>query len=262
MLILGYIAAMLIGISLGLIGGGGSILTVPVLVYIFHLEPANATTYSLFIVGFTSLIGAMGYLKRKQINIPVALLYASSSILTVLATRRLLLPLIPEHIFSLGEVNITKSMLTMILFAFLMVLASVSMIRNGSAAEQAGNGAKMAYSRIIGYGVVIGFITGLLGAGGGFLIIPALIMLMKMPMKEAVGTSLLIIALNSLLGFAGDIAFVHIEWTFLLGISMVAAIGILLGARMSKRIEGARLKKGFGWFVLMMGIYIFAAELL
>ncbi len=262
MLILGYLAAMLIGISLGLIGGGGSILTVPVLVYIFHLEPTNATTYSLFIVGLTSLIGAIGYLKRKQINIPVALLYASSSILTVLATRRLLLPLIPDHIFSIGEVNITKSMLTMILFAFLMILASVSMIRNGNATVSDGNAVKPDYLRTILYGVAIGFITGLLGAGGGFMIIPALIMLMKMPMKEAVGTSLLIIALNSLLGFAGDVAFVHIEWGFLIGVSTIAAVGIVLGTSMSKRIPGARLKKGFGWFVLMMGIYIFAAELL
>ncbi|RAJ82242.1 hypothetical protein CLV59_104467 [Chitinophaga dinghuensis] len=262
MLILGYLAAMLIGISLGLIGGGGSILTVPVLVYIFHLEPTNATTYSLFIVGLTSLIGAIGYLKRKQINLPVALLYASSSIFTVLATRRLLLPFIPDHIFSIGAVNITKSMLTMLLFALLMILASVSMIRNGHATVSDEKVVKPDYFRTALYGVAIGFITGLLGAGGGFLIIPALIMLMKMPMKEAVGTSLLIIALNSLLGFAGDVAFVHIEWTFLIAISAVAAIGIVLGTRMSKRIAGAQLKKGFGWFVLMMGIYIFAAELL
>ncbi|WP_199417154.1 sulfite exporter TauE/SafE family protein [Chitinophaga silvatica] len=260
--ILGYISAILIGLSLGLIGGGGSILTVPVLVYLFRLQPGLATSYSLFIVGFTSLIGAYGNFKRKQVSIPTALLYGSSSVLTVLATRRYLLPVIPEELFQLGGFTVTKSIAMMVLFAVLMILAAVSMIKPSKQTNELVTEQSTSYGRLMLYGVVIGLITGLLGAGGGFLLIPALIFLMKMPMKKAIGTSLFIIALNSLIGFIGDIGHFTINWNLLLTLSALAVTGILIGGWLSKRINGAFLKTGFGWFVLAMGVYIIVTELI
>lgn len=257
----GYIASALIGVSLGLIGGGGSILTVPVLVYLFGLQPMLATSYSLFVVGSTSLIGALNNYRIGQINFKAVLFLGLSSIITVFITRRFLIPAIPEEIATIGGFTITGPLLTMILFAVLMVLAAMGMIRGGSKAapeKPCTNCEK--FFRLLGYGVAIGLITGLLGAGGGFLLIPALVFFIKMPMKKAVGTSLLIIALNSLVGFAGDIGHFTINWTFLLTISLIAAGGIFLGGSLSKKLDGAKLKKGFGWFVLIMGMSIIAKE--
>lgn len=260
MIIAGYFAAILIGLSLGLIGGGGSILTVPVLVYLFGLSPAVATSYSLFVVGSTSLAGAVGSYRRGQVNVKAALLFGLTSVLTVLAVRRLLLPLIPQHIASVGTFDVTRAMLTMVLFAVLMVAASLSMIRGGAPQHEAQEKPMTAVS-LAAYGLGIGLVTGLLGAGGGFLLIPVLVVLMRLPMKMAVGTSLLIIAMNSLIGFIGDIGQSDIDWRFLLTLSAITISGVLLGGYLGRYIPGAKLKKGFGWFVLIMGIYILIKEL-
>lgn len=260
--ILGYFAAVLIGLSLGLIGGGGSILTVPVLVYLFHVSPAQATSYSLFIVGFTSLIGAFNNYRKQQVSIVTALLFGCSSIVTVLLTRKFIVPAIPEHLFYIVGFPVTKPLATMVLFALLMVMASFSMMRPREEVVAAGpENSSVNYPALLMYGIVIGLVTGLLGAGGGFLLIPALIFLVKLPMKKAVGTSLFIIALNSLIGFVGDLGHYEIDWFLLLCISALAIAGIIIGGRIGRRIDGARLRKGFGWFVLVMGIYIIFREL-
>ncbi|GGE41986.1 hypothetical protein EV200_101582 [Pedobacter psychrotolerans] len=259
--ILAYVASALIGVSLGLIGGGGSILTMPVLVYLFGVSPLLATSYSLFIVGFTSLAGTVGNFKRGLVNLKTALLFGSASISTVFFTRKLIIPLIPKTIIRIGSFELTENMLMMVLFAVLMVAAAVAMIRGTKDEDPARTEKpKLNVKKLLFYGISIGLATGFLGAGGGFLLIPTLVILVGLPMKEAVGTSLFIIALNSLIGFTGDLGHFLIDWLFLVKITSVAIAGIIVGGMMSKRIDGAKLKKGFGWFVLLMGCYIILKE--
>ena len=262
--IFGLLASTLIGISLGLIGGGGSILTVPVLVYLFNVDPVLATAYSLFIVGLSSLVGAFPKYKAGMIDLKTALVFGIPSIIAVFFTRKILVPAIPATLFDLGGISITKALAMMILFAVLMVAASVSMIRDKKTEESESNEARVFnYPMILLEGTVVGVLTGLVGAGGGFLIIPALVMLSKLPMKQAVGTSLLIIAAKSLIGFTGDVSenASKMDWTLLIVVTILAIIGIFIGNNLSKKINGAALKKGFGWFVLVMGIYIIIKEL-
>ncbi len=262
--IIGLFASTLIGISLGLIGGGGSILTVPVLVYLFDVDPVLATAYSLFIVGLSSLVGAYPKYKSGMIDLKTAVVFGIPSILAVFLTRKVLVPAIPATLFNIGSIEFTKALAMMILFAILMVAASVSMIRDKKDAAQEKNGERhFNYPMILLEGAVVGVLTGLVGAGGGFLIIPALVMLSKLPMKQAVGTSLLIIAAKSLIGFTGDVMenAEKMDWTLLSVVTALAVVGIFIGNRLSKKIDGAALKKGFGWFVLVMGIYIIIKEL-
>lgn len=263
MLILSYMAAALIGISLGLIGGGGSILTVPVLVYLFGVEPVVATAYSLFIVGSTALVGALPKYRQGLVNLKTALIFGVPSIVAVFATRAYLVPLIPNEVFTIGGFLVTKNILMMLLFAVLMVAASISMIRDKGGPKNQGVEEEQKFNipLIFLEGTVVGLLTGLVGAGGGFLIIPALVVLSKLPMKQAVGTSLLIIAAKSLIGFTGDLSHLKMDWSLLLSVTAVAVVGIFIGDLLSKKIDGAKLKKGFGWFVLVMGVYIIVKEL-
>jgi uncharacterized membrane protein YfcA len=257
---IGYLASALIGISLGLIGGGGSILTVPVLVYLFGVDAVLATSYSLFIVGSTSLVGAARNYMQQQVDVKTALLFGISSILTVFFTRKFIVPAIPSTLFTINGAAVTKQTLTLVLFALLMLSASISMIR--SRKSEADNAVRsVSFSRLAMYGIMIGLVTGFLGAGGGFLLIPALVLLLNLPMKKAIGTSLLIIAMNSLIGFLGDIGNYEMNWPFLLTIASIAVAGIFIGTYLGKKIPGAKLKKGFGWFVLIMGVYILVKEL-
>lgn len=257
----GYFASVLIGMSLGLIGGGGSILTVPVLVYLFSIDAAQATSYSLFIVGITSAMGAFTNYRRGQVHLPTVLLFAPASILTVMLTRKWIVPAVPEIIFSSGEMMVTRNMATMVLFAILMIAAAIPMIKSKAIGKEPIATDRPDYVRMIGYGILIGLVTGLLGAGGGFLIIPALVFLLKLPIKTAIGTSLLIIALNSLIGFLGDLSHHTIAWSFLLRVSGLAIGGVLIGSMIGRKMDGARLKKTFGFFVLAMGSYILIHEL-
>ena len=258
---LGYIASLFIGLSLGLIGGGGSILTVPVLVYLFGVDPVLATAYSLFIVGATSLVGAFPKYKNGDINLKTAIIFGIPSIIAVYATRAYLVPNIPQHIFQLGSLEITKPLMMMIVFGVLMVFASVSMIRNKSTNSAEEGPQVFNYPMILLEGTVVGMLTGFVGAGGGFLIIPALVLFSKLPMKKAIGTSLLIIAVKSLIGFTGDLGKQEMDWTLLLSVTALAIVGIFAGNILSKKISADSLKKGFGWFVLIMGIYIIVKEL-
>ncbi|MBC7745778.1 MAG: sulfite exporter TauE/SafE family protein [Flavobacterium sp.] len=258
--IAGYIASLLIGVSMGLIGGGGSILTIPILVYLFSISPTIAISYSLFIVGFTSLVGAFNNYRKGLVNFKTVLLFGSSSITTVFIARKFIIPFMPNVFFRLGSFEITHSLFVMVVFAILMLAASVSMIRIRKVAAE--KQTKEKPGMLVIYGVVIGLVTGFLGAGGGFLLIPALVILMRLPMKEAIGTSLLIIALNSLIGFLGDIGRHAIDWKFITTVSAIAIAGIFIGGYYNQRVNSDKLKKGFGWFVLVMGIYIIVKELI
>ncbi len=261
--ILGYFLAAIVGISLGLIGSGGSILTVPILVYIMGVNPVLATAYSLFIVGSTALVGGVQSAIQKRVDFKTVFIFGIPSIAAVYATRLWLVPIIPKELFSIGSFTVTKPIALMLLFAVVMILASISMIKP-SKAKQIDKNAPLVYNypMILLEGTVVGLLTGLVGAGGGFLIIPALVILARMPMKLAVGTSLFIIAAKSLIGFTGDLQGSEIiDWKLLGIFTGFAVVGIFVGIMLSKKISGEKLKSTFGWFVLIMGIYIIVKEL-
>ncbi|MCP9200001.1 sulfite exporter TauE/SafE family protein [Gramella sp. GC03-9] len=260
--ILGYVGGLLIGVVLGLIGGGGSILTVPVLVYLLAINPVTATAYSLFVVGTSSLVGALRNIPKKLIDFRTAIVFAIPAFLAVYLTRKYMVPAIPDEIFTISGFTLTKDIGIMLFFAIIMIIASISMImgrNNGTNLPEAE--VKYNYPLIIIEGLVVGVLTGIVGAGGGFLIIPALVLLAKLPMKKAVATSLLIIAIKSLIGFIGDVQNMEIDWVFLLIFSGLSVGGIWLGVFLNNFINGQKLKKAFGYFVLIMGIYIIWKEL-
>ncbi|MEY3564276.1 MAG: hypothetical protein RJA23_446 [Bacteroidota bacterium] len=263
MVIIGFAASIFIGVSLGLIGGGGSILTVPVLVYILGVNPVLATAYSLFVVGSTSLVGAATYMKKGLVNYKTALVFAVPSFIAVFLTRKFLVQALPDPLFTVGEAIITKNIGIMVFFALIMLAASYSMITAKKCVDCDENEPVVFNFPMIALeGSVVGVITGIVGAGGGFLIIPALVLLAKLPMKLAVGTSLLIIAAKSLIGFLGDLSTQTIDWQLLLIFTSLSIVGIFIGSALSKKINEEILKTGFGWFVLVMGIYIITKELL
>jgi uncharacterized membrane protein YfcA len=261
--ILAYFIAVFIGVSLALIGGGGSTLTVPVLVYMMKVDPVLATTNSLFIVGFTSVVGGANAYRKKLIDFRAVSLFGIPSILSVFIARQYILPAIPAHIFSFENIVVTKGVLLMIIFAFLMLAAAISMIlkRNKERIQAPDSDKHEPNLSLVVPGLVIGLITGLLGAGGGFLIIPTLVLILKMPMKTAVGTSLIIIAINCLFGFVFSIGIFNPDWKILLPFTALAITGVFIGSKLSEKISGETLTKGFGWFVLMMAGYILVREL-
>ena len=261
--ILGYLGAVIVGLVLGLIGGGGSILTVPILVYLIGLNPIVATAYSLFVVGVTSCIGTFQNIKKGRVDFKTAIIISIPAFIAVFLTRRFLVPMIPTEVFSVGEFTVTNNIFIMVFFAIIMLLASISMIRNrkDKVEESSHQNIQFNYPLIALEGIGVGILTGIVGAGGGFLIIPALVILAKLPMKTAVGTSLLIIAIKSLIGFLGDIANLEIDWNFLLIFTFLSIVGIIIGVWLSKFISGKKLKRGFGYFTLFMAIYIIYKEL-
>jgi uncharacterized membrane protein YfcA len=255
---LGYFLSIIIGLSLGLIGGGGSILAVPILVYLFKIHPEQATSYSLFIVGITAMFGSYSHYKLGNLKIKAALIFTLPSVISLLFVRDFILPKIPSIIITVNNFALTKNLVIMVVFAFLMIAASLSMIIESNPVEIVKRNDSL---KIASIGLLVGFITGFLGAGGGFLIIPALLFFGNLPMKQAIGTSLLIIFINSLIGFGGDIINgFEIDYQLLLTISAIALVGMFIGTFLSKKIDGAKLKPAFGWFVLVMGIYIIIKE--
>lgn len=259
-LLLGYLAALLIGLVLGLIGGGGSILTVPILVYLLNIDPVTATAYSLFVVGATALVGTLRNFPKKLVDFKTGMVFAAPALLAVYFTRLYFVPAIPQSLFTVGSFEVTKDIGIMVLFAIIMLLAAYSMIKNKRGEEAVEQKQSFNYPLIVLEGVVVGFLTGLVGAGGGFLIIPALVLLAKLPMKKAVATSLMIIAIKSLIGFVGDVQNMKIDWAFLLLFTALSIVGIFLGIYLNNWIDGKKLKKAFGWFVLLMGVYIIYME--
>ncbi|MHA3787171.1 sulfite exporter TauE/SafE family protein [Flavobacterium hauense] len=260
-IVTGFIGAFIIGVIMGLMGGGGSILTVPLLVYFMAINPLMATAYSLFIVGTTAVFGsAQNYLK-KTISIKMGLLYAAPSLVVVYSTRHFILPALPDTIFKVEDFELSKGTLIMLVFAVVMLMASISMLT-----KKIGNDEKEPkepnYLYIIPAAAVIGLVTGFVGAGGGFLIIPTLVFFGGLPMKKAVGTSLFIISINSLIGFSGDIQNLNIDWEFLLFFTVISVFGIFAGTYLQRFVNERQLRHGFGWFILVMAAFILSKEII
>lgn len=261
--IIGYIASIFIGLVLGLIGSGGSILAVPIMVYLFGVNAVAATAYSLFIVSITAAIGTYKYNKRGMVKVRTALLFGIASTISVVITRGFVVPLIPQQVFSFGDFVMTKDMSLLILFATLMVISAYKMIKPIKLSELEQNmTVKFSYATIFIYGWLVGMVTGLVGAGGGFIMVPVFLLLFKLSMKEAVGTSLLIMTINAVTGFLSSLKSTYVDWTLILSMSFFAVIGIFIGLSLAKKMDGKKLKPIFGWFVLTMGVYIIAKELL
>jgi len=256
---LGYLGALCIGLILGLTGGGGSILTVPVLVYLIGLDPVIATGYSLFIVGTTSAFGTIQNMRKGIVDVKTALVYAIPSFIAVFLTRKYIVPSIPETIFENGSLLVSKNILLMVLFAVVMLAAAISMLaKKNTEPDTESKNPNRIFSIIRMF--LVGILIGMVGAGGGFLFIPVLVFIARLPMRKAVATSLLIIALNSLIGFTGDIGNHEIDWAFLLGFTTISIVGIFIGIYWSKSVNESQLKKGFAWFVIAMAAFILARE--
>lgn len=258
---IGYILAIFVGMTLGMLGSGGSILSVPILVYIMGIEPILATAYSLFIIGTTSLFGGIHKAKQKLVDFKKVILFGIPAVISVFVTRKIIVPKIPDTIFSNENLLLSKSVFIMIVFAVVMVFASVKMIKplkeRSNSIDENPN-----YLKINLLGIAIGLISGFVGAGGGFLIVPTLLLFGKTPMKKAIGTSLFIVSSQSLIGFMGDIMENRIiDWKLLSLFTLASIMGIFIGNFISKKMKEEKLKTGFGWFVLAMGIYIIVREL-
>jgi len=259
--IIGYLLAVFVGMTLGMLGSGGSILSVPILVYVMGIDPVLATAYSLFVIGTTSLVGGIHKAKQKLVDFKKVVLFGIPAVISVFMTRKILVPKIPEIIFSTENFTLSKSILIMVVFAVVMIIASGSMIKPFKEKVILEN-EKLNYYKVTLMGILIGLLSGFVGAGGGFLIVPALLLFAKTPMKMAVGTSLFIVSFQSLIGFTGDIMGNQvIDWKLLLFFTLASIMGIFIGNFISKKIKEEKLKTGFGWFVLAMGIYIILREI-
>lgn len=259
--IIGYVLAVFVGMTLGMLGSGGSILSVPILVYVMSIEPTLATAYSLFVIGTTSLVGGLHKAKQKLVDFNKVFLFGVPAVISVFITRKFIVPRIPDSIFSIENFILTKSILIMVVFAFVMIFASVRMIKPLKE-KIIIDGLKLNYYKMAILGILIGLLSGFVGAGGGFLIVPTLLFFAKTPMKMAIGTSLFIVSLQSLIGFLGDILRHQIiDWKLLFFFTLASIVGIFIGNFISKKVEDEKLKTSFGWFVLAMGIYIIIREL-
>lgn len=259
---LGYIVTILVGVALGLIGGGGSIFTIPVLVYLFQVPALEATSYSHFLVGITALMATISSLKNKMIHYKSALFFGIPSIISVFLSRVWLLPQFPNTFHLLGY-NVSENLFILLLFSVMMIVASYSMIRKCETCTKDGDDSqiKLNISLLIISGFSVGILTGIVGAGGGFLIIPALVFLGKLPMKKAIATSLFIISIKSLIGFGSEIGQMYFDWELLITVTGLSVMGMLLGQFLNKKMNGENLKPIFGWFILAMGIFMLIVEL-
>jgi uncharacterized membrane protein YfcA len=260
-LFIGYILAVFVGMTLGMLGSGGSILSVPILVYVMGIEPTLATAYSLFVIGTTSLVGGIHKAKQNLVDFNKVFLFGIPAVISVFVTRKVFVPKIPEIIVESEEFTLSKSILIMIVFAIVMIFASVRMIKPLKEIKVSEK-EKLNYIKIIVLGICIGLVSGFVGAGGGFLIVPTLLFFANTPMKMAVGTSLFIVSLQSLIGFTGDIMSDQvIDWKLLEFFTFASVFGIFIGNFISKKVAEEKLKTDFGWFVLTMGIYIIVREI-
>lgn len=240
--LIGFLLATLIGLSLGLMGGGGSILTVPILVYILGMEAKLSIALSLAIVGATSLIGSYSHFRQGNINVKVALIFGPIAMLGTFIGAKV-------SQFISAEVQLIS-------FAIIMLVASFFMFRGRKETDAQLDERPLPYLIILIEGLIVGIITGIVGVGGGFLIVPALVLLARIPMKEAVGTSLLIISLKSFSGFTGYLNQVEIPWLFLGKFTIMTAIGIIIGSKLVSFVDQKTLKKSFAIFLVIMGFFI------
>lgn len=257
--ILGYAMAILVGIIMGMMGSGGSILCVPIFVYILGYDTTEATSFSLFVVGIVSLIGATIQFKNKNIDLKNALSFGIPSIISVIVIRKFLVPNLPEIFYHTSLFTIRRDMAILVLFATLMIMSAYKMIKNNSRITQIPKTTPQ-NQLLVAQGLGIGLITGLIGAGGGFLIVPALVIILGMEIKKAIATSLLIVGLNSSFGFLVSIDLVEIPWPNILLFLLFALIGLAIGLYLNKKINTKNLKPAFGWFILTIGIFIIVKE--
>ncbi|MFM7661048.1 MAG: sulfite exporter TauE/SafE family protein [Bacteroidota bacterium] len=257
MLVLGYFLSILIGVSLGLMGGGGSILTVPLLVYFFDVDPLLATSYSLFIVGFTSLIGIPPYIRDRNINRQLVLSFGIPSVLAVFSTTYFLVPILPEK-FEFSTIVLKRDFILLLFFSLILIVSSFSMVgkKNLEIKETPFSSLKLLIT-----GLVTGCLTGIIGIGGGFLIVPALVKASKIPIKKAIGTSLLIIVMNAFIGLLAMRDYSKLDFELLISILFFALLGMILGVRLARKIDGNTLKVFFGWFILILAILILVSEM-
>ncbi|AWH86496.1 permease [Flavobacterium album] len=259
-LIAGYTGAFMIGLTLGLMGSGGSILTVPLLVYVFGIDPVIATAYSLFIVGTTSAVGAVKNYIKDNVSVKTGSIIAIPSFLSIYLTRRYIVTRLPEE-FTRDNFTITRHTFIMTVFAIVMLLGAASMLLAKIDNREDQIPKKINYSFILPCVAVIGIVMGLVGSGGGFLIIPMLVFFGGLTIKKSIGTSLFIITINSLTGFAGDLHAINIDWHFLLLITIISVFGIFAGTYLHRYVNEGQLKKGFGIFILVMAVFIIAKEM-
>lgn len=258
----GYASAVIVGLVIGLAGGGGSILTVPIFIYVFHIPTVLATTYSLFVVGSTSLIGSINHIWQKRVNLRVTLVFALPSFISVYLSRRFLLPFLPDPLIQIGAFVLPKSNAILYFFAIVMIIAAQAMIRSDRPEQGEAADGRPRYGSLALDGLAVGLLTGTIGAGGGFLIVPMLVLLAGLPVHRAVATSVFIIAINSFVGFLGDIQHTTLNWNFLLPFTGLSIIGIFVGMYLARFVAPEKLKKGFGWFVLIVALYMISKELM
>lgn len=251
MMVLGVLLAGLIGVSLGLLGGGGSILTVPILLYVFRMEPKVAIATSLFVVGSTSLLGLVPHARGGRVRWKTGLLFGGTSMIGAWGAGKFIAPRIPAGVL-------------LVLFGGMMFVTAIAMMRgrktDGPAKKVDPANDSLPVGMILGEGLVVGAVTGLVGAGGGFLVVPALVLLGRLPMGVAVGTSLLVIAMKSFAGFAGYLSTVPIDWSVALTVVSAAIVGSFVGGALVNRVNPDTLRRGFGWFIVVMAVFILGQE--
>ena len=250
MIVLALVLAVLIGVALGLLGGGGSILTLPILVYVLRLEPRTAVATSLLVVGVTSAFAMLSHARAGHVQLRTGLLFGVASMVGAYSGGRL------AHVLPASAL--------LLAFTAIMFVTAIAMMRRRTGTGEAGaprplRGAALA--RVSALGVGIGVVTGVIGAGGGFVIVPALILSCRLPMRTAVGTSLLVIAMNSLAGFAGALSYATIPWTLALVVTAASVLGAFGGSALAGRVEPQALRTGFAWFVLGMAVWMSSKQL-
>lgn len=254
--LIGYFGALTIGVVIGLFGGGGSILAVPVFVYLFHLNPILATSYSLFVVGCSAAVGTLINIKKKLIEFQTVLVFTIPALSSVSLTRRYLITNLPDVVFESDLVLITKEIALMLIFSLVIIVSALSMLKKNRLRTTK----IINYNSLIAIGLGVGLLTGLVGAGGGFVIVPALVLFAALDIKQAVATSLIIITFNALFGFLADVTQVAIDWLFLIIFTSISVVGILIGSYVSNFTQEKSLKKNFARFMLLMALLIIYNE--
>ncbi|MDM1295458.1 sulfite exporter TauE/SafE family protein [Sphingobacterium sp. N143] len=260
--IIGFILAVLVGLSMGLMGSGGSILTLPIFVYLFHIEPQYALDYSLFSIGILALIGSIRPLKKNEINLKTTAIFLVPSLFSVYLTKRYLLAAIPEQ-FNLAGVEISRNHTIMLLFSAVIIISASAMVTQRKQVKTVAvimNSVQIAKITLVGF--LVGIMTGLVGAGGGFIIVPALVLLIGIPLKQAIATSLFIIGLNASFGLVANYQLMeHINWPILILFTLITLIGLQIGSKWKERLDTIKLKGIFGYFLLGIGTLILISEI-
>lgn len=261
--LIGYAGAFAIGLVMGTTGSGGSAMAVPIFNYLFLMDMHSTTAHSLFVVGMSASAGVLLNLRKHRLDWQLSFLFAIPMAITVYLVRRFLLPSIPDVLFHLPtyELTITRDLTIMVLFGVLMAIAAILTIKDGKAKIPVQQEIKKHPLPVLFFGMLIGVITGITGTGGGFLIVPVLVVFLRLPIKKAIAISLMIIALKSFMGFIGDVGSVEIDWILLLSFTAISLTGMTIGIQSSHLIAEKNLKKGFGYVVLGISLLVLCKEM-